>query len=265
MLRKRNGEKAQKLEQRVKEMLEYESVVKLQACVRRFLVQQRMQRLQIAASTIQRYFRTFWLSKYYKKMIRSAIIIQRFMRKHLTKKMIIRKQFQKVISNTGKTLQQVIALEYQTLFGQKSFSDGTKQDLFYQNYLEKKKFFQKQCANMIPRLDTVNLKKRAKVFSLLLDFNSKTDTANIYSKSWANEYLTLLEHLKNFEERILQISVQDSFSFLVTDKLKVYSWGSNNNNQLARSTDFYQCQKPLEVKNLSKNRARILSLGNERG
>lgn len=91
---------------------------------------------------------------------------------------------------------------------------------------------------MIPDEPTVNLKKKAKLFSLLIDFSTKSDTSDFYQKSWGQSYLGLLEKLHEKEERVLDIRVQESFSLAVSDALKIYSWGSNYNNQLGLQTDF---------------------------
>lgn len=52
---------------------------------------------------------------------------------------------------------------------------------------------------MIPKLETVNLKKRGKLFSLIVDFNTKSDTTQVYPKSWGLSFWDIFNQLQQEE------------------------------------------------------------------
>lgn len=58
---------------------------------------------------------------------------------------------------------------------------------------------------MIPNEPTVDIKKKAKIFSILVDFSVKNDTADFYDKSWGNNFKDLLKELYENEERMINL------------------------------------------------------------
>ena len=89
---------------------------------------------------------------------------------------------------------------------------------------------------MVPENSGVSIKKRAKYFSLLVDFSTRVDTNDYYNKLWADNYLEFLQEIFGLNEKMLHLKVGDYFTYAVTDKLNIYNWGCNFNFQLCRKT-----------------------------
>ena len=73
-----------------------------------------------------------------------------------------------------------------------------------------------------------------RMFSILIDFDCQVDTSDIYENSWAVDFLNFFQNIKHSGSRLLHVDVGESFTFAITDDLKVYSWGLNDYCQLAR-------------------------------
>ena len=266
LLRKNNLESIKNLKTKMKNFKINNAVILVQSHTRRFLVQTRMERVQQAAKTIQRYYKSRLLRAYFLKIRKSAIIIQRAFKYLFKKQKIMKQKFKEVITTTGNGLNDVMKLEYKNIFGMETFFKGNDfVDYPYNRYLKNGNFFNKKCNKFIPNQPVVELKNKAKLFSLIIDFSVMTDTSLIYSKTWGYHFSNLMKLFKKTDERLLHIKVGETCTFAVSDDLKVYSWGSNDYSQLCRKSDKLFGSGVKEVVNLSKNKGNRITLGKNNG
>ena len=178
----------------------------------------------------------------------------------------MKQKFKEVIVTTGNGLDDVMKLEYKNIFGLKTLFKGNNIVNYpYNRYLENGNFFSRKCNKFIPNQPVVELKNKAKLFSLVIDFSVMTDTSLFYSKTWGYHFNNLMKHFKKTDERLLHIKVGETCTFAVSDDLKVYSWGSNDYSQLCRKSKKLFGSGVKEVVNLSKNKGNRISLGKNNG
>lgn len=110
----------------------------------------------------------------------------------------------------------------------------------------------------------IELSPKMKLFSLLIDFDCKTDTSDYYTKSWAVCYLSYLQNQHIDECRLLQIEPGGSFTHCVNDDLRVSNFGANDYLQLARPLNLRrQANPPGLAEGVRSLQPRILSSGSE--
>lgn len=73
-----------------------------------------------------------------------------------------------------------------------------------------------------------------KIFSILIDFDCHFDTRNIYRDTWGVDYLKFQKEIQKKNSRLLHLEAGNSFTLAFTKSSKIYSWGLNDNSQLAR-------------------------------
>ena len=76
-----------------------------------------------------------------------------------------------------------------------------------------------------------------KLFSILIDFDCQFDTSDVYEQSWAIDFLKFYRMISSNNSRFLQLEVGESFTMAITDDQNMFSWGLNDNQQLARPID----------------------------
>ena len=102
------------------------------------------------------------------------------------------------------------------------------------------------------------------MFSILIDFDCQVDTSDIYENSWAVDFLNFFQNVKHSGARLLHMDVGESFTFAITDDLRVYSWGLNDYCQLARRINPSLTHNgPAQCKILSDVAPRIMACGDE--
>lgn len=103
-----------------------------------------------------------------------------------------------------------------------------------------------------------------RLFSVVIDFDCQFDTRDIYKDTWGSDYLKFYKILEEKETRFLDIQVGGSFTMAITKDFKIYSWGLNDYDQLARPKEkkkiFYP---PKQVKSFGKLTVKTLSCGDE--
>jgi alpha-tubulin suppressor-like RCC1 family protein len=112
----------------------------------------------------------------------------------------------------------------------------------------------------------INLKPRARLFAVPIDIHLSNDTTIIYPKGFVAELIKIQNKLAIKKQRILHIKVGDTFAMVVSDHGKVFSFGMNDRNQLARRLSNNEFEGSSQVvKNLTSNKPKILSLGGSHG
>jgi alpha-tubulin suppressor-like RCC1 family protein len=111
---------------------------------------------------------------------------------------------------------------------------------------------------------SIDLNPKMRLFSVLIDFDCQVDTSDVYENSWAVDFLNFFQNVKQSNSRLLHLEVGESFTFAVTDDMKLYSWGLNDYCQLARkissSVTHYE---PAQCKIFSEVCPRMLACGDE--
>lgn len=70
----------------------------------------------------------------------------------------------------------------------------------------------------------------------MLDFELLTDISDIYDPTWSEQYLSAKSFLTQKEEFFQIIEVGETFTLAATDSGNIYSWGSNDFNELGSKT-----------------------------
>lgn len=262
-------EEVEKLEIIKAEVKKNRAATIIQMIAKGFLVRSRLDRLHRAAGFIQGYTRMLWLSKYYQLLRRSTMKIQVFIRKYLLKSSQIQDRMGAFLNSTKQYIKHLRTVEHDIIFKQK--------DSFYdlenlENYT-KVKFFEDEQSfrdsipimkSFIPELPSMELNPKMRLFSVLIDFDCQVDTSDIYERSWAVDYLTLMQKLNKEGSRLLQLEVGESFTLAVNDDMKIYTWGLNDYMQLGRKINpKVTHNEPKVCKALVGLHPRIISSGDE--
>lgn len=262
-------QEVQKLETIKAEVKKNRAATLIQKIARGFLVRTRLDRLHRAAGFIQGYTRMLWLSKYYQLLRKSTKRIQVFVRKYLLKNRQINERMGGFLTSTKQYIRHLRKVEHDIVFKQKnSFFDMSN----LENYT-KVKFFEdeKSFRESIPKIDTfvpelpaMELNPKMRLFSVLIDFDCQFDTSDVYERSWAVDFLTFVSKIQKENSRLLHLEVGESFTLAITDDMKVYSWGLNDFNQLARKIDpKVTHNEPRFSKALHGLQPRVISSGDE--
>lgn len=103
-----------------------------------------------------------------------------------------------------------------------------------------------------------------RLFSVLIDFDCQVDTSDVYEQSWAIDFLNFYKLIQANNSRLLHLEVGESFTFAVNDDLKIFSWGLNDNQQLARPIDLNKSHySPQISKVFSSINPRVMASGDE--
>lgn len=234
----------------------------MQKVIRGHLVRDRLVKKNRAAVTIQNYFRTVWMRRYYLKLVDAVLRIQKFIRRYNIRKVKINEGMSEFLSAYGHYNQKVAQLEYDLLFNDNEIqTDATMP--FHIERTENGP--QKQiCKTFIPQVPNIELNPKVKLFSVLVDLDVHIDTSNVYSNTWANEFLSFIKHIHEKESRLLHLEVGESFTVAVTDDKEVYIWGTNDYFQCARQANNFSVGQ-IGIKNLSINNPKLLSAGKDHG
>lgn len=113
-------------------------------------------------------------------------------------------------------------------------------------------------------MPAIDLNHKMRLFSLLIDFDCHVDTSDIYQQSWAVDYRNMVNKLESRGNRLLHLEVGETFTLAISDDFKVYSWGLNDYQQLARPLDLAKGHFPPKICNsLSSISPRIMASGDE--
>jgi myosin-5 len=241
----------------------------IQKVAKGFLVRSRLDRLHRAAGFIQGYTRMLWLSKYYQLLRKSTIKIQVFVRKYLLKNSKIQERMGAFLSSAKQYIRHLRTVEHDIIFKQKnSFYDLNNLENYTKvKFFEDEQSFRDSIPTMktfIPELPSMELNPKMRLFSVLIDFDCQVDTSDIYERSWAVDYLTLMQRLNKEGSRLMHIEVGESFTLAVNDEGKIYSWGLNDYMQLGRKIDPRTTHnEPKLCKPLQGLYPRIISSGDE--
>ena len=208
---------------------------------RGFLVRSRLNRMNRAAFYIQGFLRTKMFVKYLQLVKESVKKVQRAMRKYLLRNQVIKHRMSVFFKKNKEFIQQIKNIEHDVIFKQgDSFYDLKNLENYTRvKFFEDSKDFREyipKIASFIPANAGVDLNPKMRLFSLLLDFDCFTDTSDMYGRSWAVDYLNLLDQLNQKGSRLLHLDVGDSFTVAVDDDMRIHSWGLNDRGQLARQT-----------------------------
>ena len=269
LLRNRKMKEYTTLKKRLDETKGFNSSSNIQRFIRGYLVRERLNKLNKAASKIQGYFRMVMMRHYFIRLVRAVMRIQKFMKKYNIKQAKIKQgmgDFMMMYSNYN---QNVAKLEYDILFGDngqfanlKNINDYTKLPFYTER--GDLDFGRQNYRSFIPKLPNIELNPKPKFVSMLVDLDVHVDTTNVYYKTWANEFMDFVRRTNENGSRLLHLEVGESFTMAITDDKEVYSWGLNDYFQCGRySNDFSISQ--AEVKNLSVNHAKLLSAGKDHG
>lgn len=103
-----------------------------------------------------------------------------------------------------------------------------------------------------------------RLFSVLIDFDCFFDTRGIYKNSWGSDYLNFYNTIQEKESRLMHLEIGNSFTLAVTKDSKIYSWGLNDNCQLARPKKkkgiFYPPEKARIFNNINP---KVIASGDE--
>lgn len=125
-------------------------------------------------------------------------------------------------------------------------------------------FGSKNFHKFIPQQPEIEIQPKIKFLSLLIDLDVFVDTTCCYEQTWAKEFVTFISQVHEQGHRMLSLEIGDSFSVGLTEEREVYSWGLNDQNQCGKETDSFTCSVQ-NVKNLSCNGAKVISLGKDHG
>lgn len=235
---------------------------------RGFLVRSRLNRMHRAAQFIQGYLRMKILVKYRGLVKESILKIQKLARKYLLRKKAVNAHMARFMRRNREFIPQIKNIEHDVIFRQEeSFYDLKN----LENYT-KVKFFEdsKDFREFIPKMDgfippspSIDLNPKMRLFSILIDFDCYVDTSDIYSRSWAVDFLNYLNMLKEKNSRLLHLEVGETFTLAVDDDLKIFSWGMNDSCQLGRSTKIEKPETfyPAATKVTSSLFPRVVSCG----
>jgi alpha-tubulin suppressor-like RCC1 family protein len=68
-----------------------------------------------------------------------------------------------------------------------------------------------------------------------LDFDLLGDVSDLYPNNWSSYYTKVNDHSLNQEEFVQLIEVGESFTMAASDSASIFSWGSNEFNELGRN------------------------------
>jgi predicted nucleic acid-binding protein len=241
----------------------------IQRFARGFRVRNRLDRMNRAALYIQGYMRSLYMSFYFQMVKKAVRTIQRIMRMYMVKNKVIKKKLDKFFTKNKNSMEQLRALEYSVIF-KKLEGFFTLENL--ENYT-RVKFFEgddsfrdsiPKVETFIPKLPIIDLHPKMRMFSILIDFDCQMDTSDFYKQSWAVDFLTFMKTLKRENTRLLQLEVGESFTFAITDELKIYSWGLNDYHQQTLPLNpLMNHNSPTLPRNLNRLSPRILSTGDD--
>ena len=267
LLRKRKYKEYVLLDKKIEHTKVFNSSSTIQRFIKGCLVRTRLNRLNRAASKVQGYFRMIWMRRYFVRLMKAIIIIQRFIRKNYIRKTKISDNMNKFLNNYQNYNENVAKLEHDILFSDKEhftdlkninnyvklpfYYESNKQDFGKQNY---KKF--------IPKIPKMELKPKAKFITVLIDLSIHVDTTNVYYNTWALEFMNFLQEIHNKNSRLLHLEVGESFTMALTDDKEIYTWGLNDYYQCARESPGFSVSQQV-VRNLSVNGAKLLSAGKD--
>jgi len=89
-------------------------------------------------------------------------------------------------------------------------------------------FGNKNYKKFIPPAPEIEIQPKVKFVSLLIDLEVYTDSTNCYEKTWAKEFMNLIEDLHSKGKRLLHLEIGDSFSMAINEDKEIYSWGLND-------------------------------------
>jgi myosin-5 len=265
----RSIEECQKLELIKAEVKKNRAATMIQKVAKGFLVRSRLDRLHRAAGFIQGYTRMLWLSKYYQLLRKSTRKIQVFVRKYLLKNNKIQERMGEFLRSAKQYIKHLRKVEHDLIFKQKnSFFDLQNLENYTKvKFFEDEKSFKDSIPTLksfIPDVPSVELNPKMRFFTALIDFDCQVDTSDIYERSWAVDYLSLVQKLHREGSRLLHLEVGESFTLAINDDLKVYSWGLNDYLQLGRKIDAKTTHnEPKICRPIVGLHPRILSSGDE--
>lgn len=220
-------------------------------------MRKRFSQLLKAIRKIQGWIRTMWARTYFLKMRKQVVKIQRMFRRKLLKQNVAQVQWEKLLAQTDILPFRIGDIEIGELFGTNvNFQNSNEiSELEFNKWA---KYLAKPNPNslfMLPPAPEIELNAKGKLFSLLIDLSVQLDTTSIYNRGWNFYFKTLLTELNKRGERVLHVFPGESATFVVTDDLGVYAFGSNEHNQLGaigRSKE--HCHLPFKLQHLSRNK-----------
>jgi myosin-5 len=267
LLRKGKKKEHDILKRKIEETIIFNSSSTLQRHIRGYLVRSRLDRLNRAASKIQGFFRMVWMRRYFVRLCKAVIVIQRFMKKQYLRHVQRNDGMDKFMKVYSTYNQSVALLEHKILFGDEdqmadlqNINDYTKLPF----YVDKGgiDFGSSNYRNFIPKTPEIELNPKAKLVSILIDAEALVDTTNVYRNTWAAEFNSFLSNIHSKQSRLLHLEVGESFSVGVTCDKEVYTWGLNDFNQCAREDNNFSVGQS-DVKNLSANPMKIITAGKD--
>lgn len=262
LFRKNLRNESEVLQKKVEDGRVQNAAVNIQRLAKGFLVRRRLKYLNRAARKLQGFIRTNWLRRYFKKVMKSVLLLQKFFKKILFRRLQTKPQMNEFLKLFGHFSEDVAQIENDLLF-----SDTLSHEL-----LNKSPFINMDFANdsminykhFLPPNKEIELNKNAKLASILIDLNVHGDTSSIYQNPWAIDFASFLKKVHSKGSRLLHLEIGESFSLAITDDKEIYSWGANDFGQCARDkfSDGFSVPN-MAVKNLSNLSAKLLCAGKD--
>jgi myosin-5 len=267
LLRKKNAQTLKVLEEKVNNQIIMKSLFLIQAHVKGLLVRSRFRKLQTAARVIQSFFRSRWLRGYYLKLKNATIRIQKNFRKFYWKNTIIASKLQEFV-DSSQNLRHFALREYESLLGTLPIELKTSEtvDYEFQKWTKKLTTSDSSFSKFFPSLPDIELTPKAKLFAIPFDLSLTAETLETYPGTWSGELKSFIKKIGERSERLLHVVPGDSSTFCITDDLRVYSFGANDQGQLCTEDSSKLFSGRIrEVYNLSKNPALQMTLGQDTG
>ncbi len=269
LLRKKKTKEFNQLKKKIKDSIVQNAAITLQRHVKGYLVRSRLERLTRSVMLIQGFFRMKWMRIYFRRILKSVSILQRFFRKYYIRKKKINEQMAKFLEVYETYNQSVADLEHDILFSDKdnfsdlnNINDYTKLPFYLQN--KEIDFGKSNYKRFVPKAPEIELKPKAKLFSILIDIDVKVDTTNIYYNTWAKEFVSFIKETHSRSARFIQLEVGESFCLAVTDDKQVYTWGLNDFKQCCQQGNVFSTSMS-QIQSLSDANPKMVSIGKDHG
>lgn len=254
LLRKDYSKQGADLVKHHKEYLHNHSASLIQAAARGFLVRKRLSRLTRAVRKVQGLVRTKWLQGYVRRIRWSVRVIQRFWRRCHTRAKMVGQANQDVADRLRK-FKRLMLVEVESCLGQRYQGMGQLEylDEVHQQWVAGGCTGSQAVRKYIPDQLSVEVSPKARLFSVPLDMCFSPSVFEVYPRTWSREFNLLVESMHKRDERLLQVVAGGSFTMVVSDELKVYTFGSNDRRQLGQQLSEGLYKPAHEVAVLSKN------------
>jgi myosin heavy subunit len=265
LLRKKHQKVMEELVENHKQYREKTAAVSIQAAARGYLVRRRLARLTRSASKIQGFWRQRLLRAYFLSLRKNSVKIQRAWRRFKIRRDLLAPDLAEIAERMSK-YSRLINAEYEHLLGPipDSFIGKETIDSEFKAWVESGHHFRDKFSTLVPPEPGVQLDSKARLCTVLLDISFSPSVFDIYPKTWSKEVATFMAKLHAKNERILHFLAADSCTYLVTDELRIYSFGMNDSCQTGFQPGDSLYRGPTEIRHATRNQpSKIISRGNQ--